>query len=120
MIKKFIKNINKKAVLINCLILSFILLNVNSVFAEDLINNPITEGLKKMSQDGLNALMGLSTIVAVVMIAIQLMKKHYTGDEMESKQCNKRMIVIIVSWIALMSVSGILKIIGGYFNISGV
>ncbi len=119
MTKKFIKNINEKTILTYTFILSFVLLKTNLAFATDLMNNPIVEGIKKMTQDGLNLLMGLSTGIAGLMIAIQLIKKHYTGDEMESKQCNKRMIVILVSWIGLMSVSIILKIIGGYFNVNG-
>ncbi|WP_317367382.1 hypothetical protein [uncultured Tyzzerella sp.] len=117
--KNILKNFSKKAILFYSFLVSILFINTNFVFADDLINNNITKGFQKMLQDGLNLLMLLSSGVALVTVGIQLFKKHYTGDEMESKQCNKKILTIIIAWIALMSISVVFKIIGNYFGVKG-
>ena len=116
MIKKFIKNINEKAVLMNCFILSFILLNVNSVFANDLMNNPITQGAQKMLQDALNVIMGLSTLALPFLIAFYQFKKKFSDDEMEEKQYNKKTKAVIFAYVIIMSSSLFATVINYYFK----
>ena len=116
MIKKFIKNINEKAVLMNYFILSFILLNVNSVFANDLMNNPITQGAQKMLQDGLNLIMLLSTGALAFLIAFYQFKKKFSDDEMEEKQCNKKTKAVIFAYVIIMSARLFVTIINHYFK----
>lgn len=116
--KNILKKIDEKIVLIYSVVLITLFMNTDFVFADDLLNNPITEGVKKMIKDGTTLIMG-TTGLATIMLIIQQVKRHYTGDEMEAKQCNKKSLVILISWIIVMTASIIFKIVGGYFGIKG-
>lgn len=96
----------------------FALINSNIAFANDLLNNPITEGLKKMLQDGLKLLMILSTLAAPVFIAFYQFKKKISDDEMEGKQYDKKTKAVIVCYVLIMTASIIISIVSGYFKIS--
>ncbi|MDE6182221.1 MAG: hypothetical protein K2F59_03350, partial [Eubacteriales bacterium] len=96
-----------------------ILLSGNSVFANTLINNPITNGAKKMLQDASTVLMTLATLAAPVCIGFFQFKKKFSDDEMEGKQYDKKTKAVIVAYIIIMSASVIISIVSNYFKTGG-
>ncbi len=115
---KFIKKFNEKLIFLYTIIVSIIILNTNVAFATDLINNPITEGAKKMLQDGLKLVMILATLATPFFIALFQFKKKASDDEMEGKQYDKKTKAVIFCYIIIMSASVIVSIVASYFNIS--
>lgn len=115
--KNLIKKINNKCILFYCLIFS-LFVKVDIVFGMDLLNNPITTGLKKLGKDALNLLMILATIACPVLIGFYQFRKKMSDDEMDCKHYDKKTKAIIFCYIVIMSVSVILSIIGNYFGIS--
>lgn len=116
---KFIKKINDKVVFLYAMVFSIITLNINTVFATDLMNNPITQGFKQMLTDALNVLMGLASVAATFFIVLYQFKKKISDDEMEGKQYDKKTKGVILCYIIIMSASIIVKIVAHYFKING-
>lgn len=114
---KLIKKFNKKCTLVYALILS-LFMNIDTVFASSLTNNNITNGLKNLTKDATNVLMGLASGIAVLMVVYYLIKKKFCEDEMESKQYNKKIIGVLICYILIMSAGVIMQIITYYFKIS--
>lgn len=96
-----------------------VLLSGNSVFANSLTNNPITNGLKKMFQDASTVIMGLATLAAPVCIGFFQFKKKFSDDEMEGKQYDKKTKAVIIAYVIIMSASVIISVVSSYFNVGG-
>lgn len=116
---KFIKKINSKILFLYTMIFSIVTLNVNTIFATDLMNNPITEGAKQMLQDGSKVVMLLATVATPFFIALYQFKKKASDDEMEGKQYDKKTKAVIFCYIIIMSASVIVGIVAHYFKIGG-
>lgn len=116
---KFIKKINDKVVFLYTIIFSIITLNINTVFATDLMNNPITQGAKQMLQDASKVVMLLATVATPFFIALYQFKKKASDDEMEGKQYDKKTKAVILCYILIMSAGVIVNVVAYYFKIGG-
>lgn len=117
--KKIVNKINDKILFLYTLIFSIVSLNINTVLATDLMNNPITEGLKQLLQDGSKVIMLIATVATPFFIALYQFKKKASDDEMEGKQYDKKTKNVIICYIFIMSASVIVSIISHYFKIGG-
>lgn len=111
------KNFNKKCRLIYFVILS-LLIQVDVIFADTLLDNQITNGIKSLASDASKLIMVLATIIAPTMVGFFQLRKKWCEDEMEAKQFDKKSKAIIVTYIVIMCLATIFSIISDYFNIS--
>ncbi len=116
MLKKINKLYIKNKFLMYNLIFVFTMFTTNNIFANDLMNNPITEGAKKMLQDASNLLMILASLAAPVCIGFFQFKKKFSDDEMEAKQYDKKTKAVIVSYVVIMTAGVIISVVSNYFK----
>lgn len=118
--RNIIKKVNDKVILFYSFLIIITMLNTNVVFAApDLLNNPITKGVQKLLEDGVNLLMIIATGALPFLIGFYALKKKFCDDEMEGKQYIKKIKVVIACYIGIMGVSIIVSLINSYFKLGG-
>lgn len=111
--KENIKTGMKKLAVSACLF--FMNLRIMTVYADGIASNKLFTGTKKLFTDLKTPLIGMSAVIATVVIIYFLIRMKM-ADEMDAKMYKKKIFTVIACCIGIVLVSSLLTAILSYYK----